>query len=121
MQESENKRKWLLSTLAFRQQKGGDRVGKTKRGKGSKIMAIVTKQSRPLALKVFSATPFETTLVEQTIKERFTNTKIRRLLGDKAYDSDPLDKKLKAKGIELIAPHKRNRQKAKTQDGRKLR
>ena len=71
-------------------------------------MAVVNKQSRPLALKVFSATPFETTLVEQTIKERFARVKITRLVGDKAYDSDPLDKKLKTKGMELIAPHKRN-------------
>ncbi len=84
-------------------------------------MAIVTKQSRPLSLKVFSATPFESTLVEQTIQQRFAKAKIRRLVGDKAYDSDPLDKKLKTKGIELIAPHKRNRRKPKTQDGRKLR
>jgi transposase len=84
-------------------------------------MAIVTKKSRPLALKVFSATPFETNLVKQTIKERFVKVKIKRLVGDKAYDSDPLDRALKTKGIELIAPHKTNRRKAKTQDGRKLR
>jgi transposase len=84
-------------------------------------MAIVTKRSRPLALKVFSATPFETTLVEQTIKERFSKARIRQLVGDRAYDSDPLDQKLRAKGVELIAPHKRNRRKSKTQDGRKLR
>ena len=75
----------------------------------------------PLSLKVFSATPFETTLVEQTIKERFSRKRITRLVGDKAYDCDPLDKKLKKKGIELIAPHKRNRTKRKTQDDRKLR
>ncbi len=84
-------------------------------------MAIVTKKSCPLSLKVFSATPFETTLVEQTVKGRFTKAKITKLVGDKAYDSDPLDEQLKAKGIELIAPHKCNRRKAKTQDGRKLR
>lgn len=84
-------------------------------------MAIVTKRSRPLALKVFSATPFETTLVEQTIKERFSKARIRQLVGDRAYDSDPLDQKLRTKGVELIAPHKRNRRKFKTQDGRKLR
>ena len=84
-------------------------------------MAIVTKKSRPLALKVASATPFESTLVAQTIQERFAKAKIKRLVGDRAYDSDPLDKKLKRKGIELIAPHKRNRRKPKTQDGRKLR
>jgi transposase len=74
-----------------------------------------------LALKVFSAATFEPTLVEKTIKERFARAKIGRLVGDRAYDSDPLDKKLRAKGIELIAPQKRNRKKAKTQYGRKLR
>jgi hypothetical protein len=41
--------------------------------------------------------------------------------GDKAYDSDPLDEELATLSIEMIAPHKSNRQKAKTQDGRKLR
>jgi transposase len=44
-----------------------------------------------------------------------------RLIGDKAYDSDPLDAELKERGIELIAPHKSNRKKAPTQDGRPLR
>ena len=84
-------------------------------------MAIVTKKSRPLAISVFSATPFESTLLEETIRKRFSKTKIRRVVADKAYDSDPLDERLKKKGIELIAPHKRNRKKKKTQDGRKLR
>lgn len=91
------------------------------RGKGSKIMVIATKESRPLAISVFSATPFETKLVAQTIKQRFSRARIKKLVGDRAYDSDPLDKTLKAKGVELIAPHKRNRKKKKTQDGRKLR
>jgi transposase len=43
------------------------------------------------------------------------------LIGDKAYDSDPLDAELAERGIELIAPHRRNRKKPQTQDGRKLR
>jgi transposase len=43
------------------------------------------------------------------------------LIGDKAYDSDPLDERLASQGIELIAPHRANRKKAKTQDGRPLR
>ena len=84
-------------------------------------MAVVTKKSRPLAIRVFSATPFESTLLEETIKKRFARTRIRRVVADRAYDSDPLDRKLKQKGIELIAPHKRNRKKKKTQDGRALR
>jgi transposase len=40
------------------------------------------------------------------------------LIGDKAYDADPLDAALAAWGIELIAPHRRNRVRPKTQDGR---
>jgi transposase len=45
----------------------------------------------------------------------------RRLVGDRAYDSDPLDQKLAQRGVELIAPHRKNRIKAATQDGRPLR
>ena len=45
----------------------------------------------------------------------------QRLIGDRAYDSDPLDTRLQALGVELIAPHRRNRSKPQTQDGRVLR
>lgn len=45
----------------------------------------------------------------------------KRLIYDKAADSDPLRKRLKRRGIDLICPHKRNRRKPPTQDGRKLR
>jgi len=44
-----------------------------------------------------------------------------RLIGDRAYDSDPLDERLAEQGIEMIAPHGCNRRKPGTQDGRKLR
>ena len=44
-----------------------------------------------------------------------------RLIGDKAYDSDPLDTRLAERGIAMIAPHRKDRKKAKTQDGRALR
>ena len=44
------------------------------------------------------------------------------MIGDRAYDSDPLDQRLREQhGIDLIAPHKVNRSKPRTQDGRKLR
>lgn len=45
----------------------------------------------------------------------------QRLVGDRAYDSDPLDAALLERGIEMIAPHRKNRARKKTQDGRKLR
>lgn len=41
-------------------------------------------------------------------------------MGDGAYDSDPHDAKLAEQGINLVAPHKKNRKKPKTQDGREF-
>jgi len=62
------------------------------------------------------------TLVEETLDSLVTTGSPERLIGDKAYDSDPLDEKLrKERGIEMIAPHKVNGKKDKTQDGRALR
>ncbi|MGV3560782.1 IS5 family transposase [Larkinella arboricola] len=101
--------------------KGALLVGKTKRGKGTKIMAITDASGVLLSVSVHRASPHEVTLVEQTIEGRLIDPLPQRLIGDKAYDSDPLDDRLKMQGIELIAPHKANRVKPKTQDGRKLR
>jgi hypothetical protein len=50
-----------------RGQKRGARVGKTKRGKGTKIMAFSDGSSVPLALHAESASPHEVTLVEATL------------------------------------------------------
>ncbi len=44
-----------------------------------------------------------------------------RVIADRGYDSDPLRKQLARRGIELIAPHRKNRRKPRTQDGRALR
>ncbi len=46
---------------------------------------------------------------------------IRRLIGDRVYDADPLDVALVWLGSEMIAPHRRGRVRPKTQDGRPLR
>ena len=54
----------------------------------------------------------------------FVSTLPTRLVEDKAYDSDPHDQILLDKydiELTLIAPHRKNGKKAKTQDGRKLR
>jgi transposase len=61
------------------------------------------------------------TLVQPTLDGRFLDDRPERLIGDRAYDSDPLDAALAAQGVQLIAPHRRNRKKPKTQDGRPLR
>ncbi len=85
-------------------------------------MAVADGAGLPLAIYTDSASPHEVKLVEKTLCRRFTDDRPKRLIGDKAYDSDPLDKQLRdGFEIELIAPHKQNRRRAKTQDGRCLR
>jgi transposase len=84
-------------------------------------MALSDGSSVPLALHTGSASPHELTLVGPTLASAFLKEKPKRLIGDKAYDSDPLDETLHEQGIEMIAPHRHNRKKRKTQDGRKLR
>ena len=96
-------------------------MGKTKRGKGSKIMAIADRSGLPVAVHVSSASPHEVTLAESTLAARFVADEPERLIGDKAYDSDTLDAQLAERGIEVIAPHRSKRVKPATQDGRKLR
>ena len=102
-------------------EKGGSGVGKTKRGKGTKLMAVADGAGLPVAVHTASASPHEVTLVRDTLRERFIEDQPERLIGDRAYDSDPLDQMLAAEGIELIAPHRQNRRKPPTQDGRALR
>jgi transposase len=101
-------------------QRGGAAVGKTNRGKGSKLMAVVEAHGLPVAVTLDSATPHEVKLVEQTLAARLVEDTPEHLMGDKAYDSDRLDADLAPGGIELIAPHRENRRN-RTQDGRPLR
>ena len=85
-------------------------------------MAIADAAGFPVAAHIESASPHEVKLVEATIDSSFTEYAPDRIIGDKAYDSDKLDQQLfEERAIELIAPHKRNRKKQCTQDGRKLR
>ncbi len=84
-------------------------------------MAVADRHGLPVAIHTASAAPHEGTLVPATLARRLTAAQPHRLIGDRAYDSDPLDQSLAALGIELIAPHKRNRQRPPTQDGRPLR
>ena len=95
-------------------------MGKTKRGKGTKIMAIADGHGVPIALRTESASPAEVKLVEQTLEERIVPEVPERLIGDKAYDSDKLDKSLMQNfGTEMIAPNRAKR--SQTQDRRPLR
>jgi transposase len=102
-------------------EKRGECVGKTKRGKGSKIMVLADGRGLPLGAEIASASPHEVKLIEPLLEERILPNKPRRLIYDLAADSDPLRARLAKRGIELVCPHRENRKKPPTQDGRKLR
>jgi hypothetical protein len=67
-------------------------------------MAMADRFGLPLAACAASATPHEVTLVAATRDSRFVDALPRRLIGDRAYDADPLDAALAQVGVELIAP-----------------
>ncbi len=109
-------------------QKGGLAVGKTKRGKGYEADGTGRGQGLPLGVRLESASPAEVTLAEATLAAvRVPRPKGRprqkpeRVIADRGYDSDPLRQRLKKRGIELIAPYRKNNKQRRFEDGRKLR
>ena len=84
-------------------------------------MGIVDRQGLPLAVSTHAANHHEVTLVQLSFDFYMIEAKPDHLIGDRAYDSDKLDAELKQDGINMIAPHRSNRTKRRTQDGRRLR
>lgn len=111
----------LCRRNVFLGKKGGEKVGKTKRGKGTKIMVLTDGNGLPIGADTASASPHEVTLIELLLEKRVLRKKPRRLIYDEAADSDPLRQRLHRRGIELVCRHRRNRVKPPTQDRRKLR
>jgi len=109
-----------IDATFVRTKAGSDKVGKTKCGKGRKLMALCDKASRPIALFMESASKAEVKLLSHTLDVLETKEKPERIIADKAYHSDKHDAELKEQAIDLIAPNRKNRKK-RTQDGRKLR
>jgi len=114
----------------FPAKKGGAGVGKTKRGKGSKCLVFVDGKGLPLGSHTDPATrgtsPTEVRLAEKTLQQIKVPKKgpgrprarPKRVIGDKAYDSDPLQKRLRKRGINLLSPHRRNHRNVNRQDDR---
>ncbi|MBI5760061.1 MAG: transposase [Planctomycetales bacterium] len=84
-------------------------------------MLLVDGHGTPLGAQVASASPAEVTLIESLLECRVLRHSLQRLIYDRAADSDPLRERLTRRGIELICPHRKNRRRPKTQDGRALR
>jgi hypothetical protein len=55
-------------------------------------MAVTDAAGLVLSVSVHSASPHEVGLVEKVLEERFIDPLPERLVGDRAYDSDPLGK-----------------------------
>ena len=92
-------------------------------------MVVADGQGVPLGNLLESASAAEVNLIERTLARVSVRRRGRgrprqkpaRLIYDKAADADALRKRLRARGIDLICPHRRNRKRASLQDGRKLR
>jgi transposase len=86
-------------------------------------MVLVERQGIPLGICLAAASPAEVTLVDQTLAARVTphRRNPQRLVGDRAYDSDPLRERLAKRGITLISPYRENRVNRRYEDRRRLR
>ena len=69
------RRNWYSRGVHWRKLQSGKKrgrfVGNTKRGKGTKIMAIADASGFPVAAHIESASPHEVKLVDKTIDNRF--------------------------------------------------
>jgi len=89
-------------------------------------MVVTDGTGLPLGSTLHSATPAEVTLIGETLQgvrlqDQRRRPKPKRLIYDRAADSDRLRQRLKRQGVELICPHRRGRKSRPLQDGRKLR
>ena len=86
-------------------------------------MVLVERQGIPLGITITSASPSEITLVEATLTTRVTPRRRnpKHLLGDRAYDSDPLRARFAARGIVFTSPYRSNNLRRQYEDGRRLR
>lgn len=84
-------------------------------------MVLTDARGTPLSVEIHSASPAEVTLIESLLDRRRLRRRPRRLIYDRAADSDPLRQRLARRGIDLICPHRKNRRRPPLQDGRKLR
>lgn len=88
----------------------------------------MSREGIPLAAVSAPASVGETKLVEPVLDQLNDTSRgaptlwPEIIIGDKAYDSDPLRAILASVSIDLLAPHRKNRTpKTRTNDGRKMR
>jgi transposase len=101
--------------------KRGAGVGYGKPGKGTKVLLLTDGEGTPLGVTLAAAHRAEVERIEGLVRARVPRRKPKRMLYDRAADSDPLRQRLKTQRVELICPHRKSRTRAATQDGRALR
>ena len=84
-------------------------------------MVLTDARGTPLSVEILNASPAEVTLIESLLDRRRLRRRPKRLIYDRAADSDPLRQRLARRGIDLICPHRKSRRRPPLQDGRKLR
>jgi transposase len=105
--------------------KGGDKVGLTKKGKGTKWMLVVDGNGLPLGFHLDSANRAEVQLAEQTldtirVARRRGRPKQRpqKLIADRGYDSSAFRRALRRRGIRMCIPAKRRPRRWRAKRGR---
>jgi transposase len=102
----------------FLMQKGGREVGKTKKGKGTKLMLLTEIQGTAISASTTSAPIAEVHTTKTLVALRATKRRPKRLIYDKAADSDWIRDSLACRGIGQITPHRKGQKKRSRQNGR---
>jgi transposase len=105
--------------------KGGDKVGLTKKGKGTKWMLVIDGNGLPLGFHLDSAACAEVRLAERTLDTISVlrprgrpRQRPEKLVADRGYDSSAFRRALRRRGIRMCIPPKRRPAKWKAKRGR---
>src|SRR5215469_13634394 len=105
--------------------KGGEHVGLTRKGKGTKWMLVVDGNGLPLGFHMDSANHAEVRLAQQTLDTiRVARPRGRpkqrpkKLVADRGYDSSTFRQALRRRGIRMCIPAKRRPATWKAKRGR---
>jgi IS5 family transposase len=104
--------------------KGGHEVGTTKVGKGVKVELVTDAAGVPVGAATAGANVPEAELIGpalDSIPEAVELPAGVPVVTDRAYDSDPLRAELAEDGFRLLSPHRKNRKRPPTNDGRRMR
>jgi transposase len=100
--------------------RGGTEIGKTKSGKGSKLMMVAEQNGIPIGILLSSAQPHEIRLAQRTLasirvpsKRGRPHSRFNELVADRAYHSQAFRSFLRKKGIKPTIPGRKSDKKRK--------